>query len=67
MLVDVADIEVVEEPAAPTFLHRHPDLLSELASDKHMKIQKAPWTVTFVALLCLSRQPTRGGIRPAAH
>jgi hypothetical protein len=41
MLVDVTDLEVVEEPAAPAFLHRHSDLLSELASDKHMKIQKA--------------------------
>ena len=32
MLVDVADLEIVEEPAAPAFLYRHPYLLSELAA-----------------------------------
>jgi hypothetical protein len=34
MLVNIADLEVLEEPAAPTFLHRHTDLLSELVSEK---------------------------------
>jgi hypothetical protein len=32
MLVDVADLEVVEEPDAPAFLYRHPYLLSKLAT-----------------------------------